>query len=157
VDKGYQTAAGFTTRPFSATVDRVEPGSPAYVDDLRPGDEIVALNGHKVKSSQDLETQLGSGWKRGETEVTLKVNRRGKEVGLEPFAPRTLGLHPTQLYETISMVLLFALLLAFEPFKRRDGWVMVLFMVGYAAHRFLNEVLRKDTDPVAFGMTLSQN
>jgi MYXO-CTERM domain-containing protein len=24
-------------------------------------------------------------------------------------------------------------------------------------HRFLNEMLRVDTDPVAFGMTLSQN
>jgi prolipoprotein diacylglyceryltransferase len=30
-------------------------------------------------------------------------------------------------------------------------------MLGYAVHRFLNEILRKDTDPVAFGMTLSQN
>jgi prolipoprotein diacylglyceryltransferase len=30
-------------------------------------------------------------------------------------------------------------------------------MLGYAVHRFLNEMLRNDTDPVAFGMTLSQN
>jgi len=34
---------------------------------------------------------------------------------------------------------------------------MILFMLGYSVHRFLNEMLRNDTDPVAFGMTLSQN
>jgi prolipoprotein diacylglyceryltransferase len=34
---------------------------------------------------------------------------------------------------------------------------MVLFMLAYAVHRFLNEMLRTDTDPVAFNMTLSQN
>ena len=28
---------------------------------------------------------------------------------------------------------------------------------GLSIHRFLNEVLRNDTDPVAFRMTLSQN
>jgi phosphatidylglycerol:prolipoprotein diacylglycerol transferase len=47
--------------------------------------------------------------------------------------------------------------LSYYPFKRRDGSVMVLFMVGYAVHRFLNEMLRTDTEKVAFNMTLSQN
>jgi phosphatidylglycerol---prolipoprotein diacylglyceryl transferase len=52
---------------------------------------------------------------------------------------------------------LFLLMLAYMPFRRHDGEVMVLFMLGYAVHRFLNECLRDDTKPVAFGMTLSQN
>jgi len=52
---------------------------------------------------------------------------------------------------------LFFLLTAYYPFRRHDGEVMVLFIIGYAIHRFLNEMLRNDTDPVAFGMTLSQN
>jgi phosphatidylglycerol:prolipoprotein diacylglycerol transferase len=73
------------------------------------------------------------------------------------FVPRTIPLHPTQIYESISMAFLFALLLAYYPFRRRPGEVMVLFMAGYAVHRFLNEVLRVDTEPVAFNMTLSQN
>ena len=34
---------------------------------------------------------------------------------------------------------------------------MVLFMLGYAVHRFLNECLRVDTDYVFAHMTLSQN
>jgi phosphatidylglycerol:prolipoprotein diacylglycerol transferase len=55
------------------------------------------------------------------------------------------------------MALLFLLLTAYYPFRRRDGMVMVLFILGYSVHRFLNEMLRNDTPPVAFGMTLSQN
>ena len=55
------------------------------------------------------------------------------------------------------MILLVFLLLSIYPYNRVDGLMMVIFMVGYAVHRFLNESLRNDTDPVAFGMTLSQN
>ena len=71
--------------------------------------------------------------------------------------PWTIGLHPTQLYESVSMALLFLLLLAYYPYRRRPGEVMVLFMLGYAVHRFLNECLRVDTDYVFAHMTLSQN
>ena len=57
----------------------------------------------------------------------------------------------------LSTLLIFFLLTAYYPFRRREGEVMILFMMCYAVHRFLNEMLRNDTDPVAFGMTLSQN
>ena len=39
----------------------------------------------------------------------------------------------------------------------RLGLGFCLLMLGYGVHRFLNEMLRTDTDPVAFGLTLSQN
>ena len=67
------------------------------------------------------------------------------------FRPRTLPLQPTQPYESISMFLLFLALTAYYPFRRHHGEMMVLFMLGYAAHRFIDEMLRNDTDPVAFG------
>jgi phosphatidylglycerol---prolipoprotein diacylglyceryl transferase len=66
-------------------------------------------------------------------------------------------LNPTQIYESVSMILLLFFLLSYYPFKKSDGSVMVLFMIGYGVHRFLNVMLRTDTDPVAFNMTLSQN
>jgi prolipoprotein diacylglyceryltransferase len=74
-----------------------------------------------------------------------------------PVAPTTIGLHPTQIYESISMALLLFCLLSYSPYKSRDGLLMVLFMFGYGVHRFLNEMLRTDTEIVAFGLTLSQN
>src|SRR5205814_1976599 len=81
-------------------------------------------------------------WPRGREELTLGVLRDGKEIDLPPFVPRTVGLYPTQLYETVSMVLLIFLLLAYYPFRRHDGQLLTLCMIGYAVHRFINESIR---------------
>jgi phosphatidylglycerol---prolipoprotein diacylglyceryl transferase len=157
VKRGYQTAAGFTLAEGSSTVvGRVVPGSPAYQAGLRDGDTILKVNGEAA----DPFTALGdhNAWPRGKNDLELEVRHRDNKVeDLGPFTPRTIGLHPTQLYETMSMSLLFLVMLAYFPFPHYDGMVMVVFMLGYAVHRFLNEMLRSDTDNVAFHMTLSQN
>ena len=75
--------------------------------------------------------------------------------GVTSYTPRTVPFFPTQLYETVSMLLLVFLLLAFQPFRRHDGQVLVLLMLGYAAHRFLNEAIRIEPT-YALGLTLSQ-
>ena len=71
------------------------------------------------------------------------------------FTPRTVPFFATQLYESVSMVLLIGVLLAFQPFRRHDGQVLVVLMVGYACHRFLNEAIRIEPT-YALGLTLSQ-
>jgi prolipoprotein diacylglyceryltransferase len=99
-------------------------------------------------------------WPRGRESLTLDVERGMQRVTIGPFTPRTLGLHPTQVYETVSMLLLMAFLLAYYPFRHHDGQVFTLFVFFYAIHRFLNETLRNDTDIVGIPqlhMTLSQN
>lgn len=104
----------------------------------------------------DLFSDMLNNWPRGRNSVQFVVERDGKELELPEFTPRSIGLHPTQIYESISMILLLLLLLAFYPFRRHDGQVWILFMIAYAIHRFLNEILR--TEPVeGFEMTLSQN
>ena len=87
----------------------------------------------------------------------MTVQRGGQEETLPAFTPRTIGLHPTQVYEIISMFLLCLLLNAYYPFRRHYGKVFALLAILYAIHRFLNEMLRNDTKPVAFDMTLSMN
>jgi prolipoprotein diacylglyceryltransferase len=94
-------------------------------------------------------------WPRGRPDLALTVLRDGREVALPAFVPRTVGLYPTQLYETLSMVLLIPVLLAYYPFRRHDGQLMTLCMAAYAVHRFVNESLRVEP-AVALGLTLSQ-
>ena len=164
VEKGFQTAAGFAIDPVSPgspVVAAVEPHYPAEAAGLKVGDVIAAV---KIVDKMDPVNSVGAlrsmfspdFWPRGQSDVTLTVQRGNTSVTLPAFIPRTLPLHPTQLYETISMGLLFFLLLAFFPYRRFYGEVFVLLMLGYAVHRFLNESLRNDTDPVFKNLTLSQ-
>jgi phosphatidylglycerol---prolipoprotein diacylglyceryl transferase len=161
VGKGEQAAAGFTMddrQLDDRTVGTVDPESPAAAAGLRRGDVIVEANGADIKQYGDLWRYLVEKWPRGQTELTLTVERNHVRETLPAFAPKTLGLHPTQLYEAISMFLLFLLLNAFYPIRRHYGEVFVLLIVCYTLHRFVNEMLRNDTDPVlGTGMTLSQN
>jgi prolipoprotein diacylglyceryl transferase len=163
VDQGYQTAAGFTVSlapPESlkegVQVSLVDPTSAAYTAGLRPGSVIVGVNGHPVGGLSDLTRHLalGSGpdnWPRGESKLVLEYRPRPSDEPLTmTIYPRTLGLYPTQLYEVISMFLLFLVLLAYEPFRRNPGQVMAVLMVGYGIHRALNEMLRDDPRPVGF-------
>ena len=148
VQRGYQTPLGFRFEDGSLQVQSVEPDSAAADAGLRAGDVVVKANGKQPEGLSDIKPTAGL--------LHLTV-LRDKEVELPPFEPRSIGLNPTQPYETISMCLLLFFLLSYYPYKRHDGEVMVLLMVGYGVHRFLNEMLRTDTDPVAFGLTLSQN
>ena len=93
-------------------------------------------------------------WPRGKSTLDLEVQRGGQTIPIS-FAPKTVTFFPTQLYESVSMVLLIFLLLSFQPFRRHDGQVAVLLMIGYACHRFLNEAIRIEPT-YALGLTLSQ-
>jgi len=73
-----------------------------------------------------------------------------------PNAAQTLWLHPTQLYSTVDGLILFVLLGAFYPLRRRDGEVMGLLMLTYPMTRFLVEHLRNDEGIFRGGMTISQ-
>ncbi|MBX9678135.1 MAG: prolipoprotein diacylglyceryl transferase [Gemmataceae bacterium] len=164
VERGYQSAAGFVletvNRPKEepAIVYAVSPGSPAEEAGLRPGDRIVQVNTRQTPAFADVYAAFTSDWPRGQNALYLEVkNQSGEARVVGPFYPQSIGLHPTQLYETISMVLLMFALLAYFELRRYEGAVMVAWMYGYGVHRFLNEMLRTDTAPVAFGMTLSQN
>jgi phosphatidylglycerol:prolipoprotein diacylglycerol transferase len=78
--------------------------------------------------------------------------------GLIPAeATAALPVHPTQLYSALDGVVLFLLLTAYYPLRRRDGEVMALLMVTYPITRFLIEFLRNDEGAFFAGLTISQN
>lgn len=162
---GLQTSLGFALgdRLDPRKVTAVEPGSDAEARGIKPGESIVAVNGEPNDTDSVVLTNTVKGWPmnhKGESRITLRVQSKDgaeREVTLRPL---TVTFYPTQLYETVSMLLLIVLLLAFQPFRRHDGQVMVLFLAGYALHRFLNEAIRIEPSyslgGIDVGLTLSQ-
>jgi prolipoprotein diacylglyceryltransferase len=150
---------GGEERPFTANPSRSEFSSRVaftHVDQYLKAVETVSREGDagSLTGSDEL-WELVNDWPRGQHELTLTVQRDGKDVSLPAFIPRSVGLYPTQLYETISMVLLIFVLLAYYPFRRHDGQLLVLCMAGYAIHRFIDESLRIEPT-IGLGLTLSQ-
>jgi phosphatidylglycerol---prolipoprotein diacylglyceryl transferase len=169
---GFIRAPRFTAEGSVLEVVGVEPGSAAAeIGKLQVGDRIkkVGIAGSEPKENEmkgptyDTFEETIRAWPRGKSKLALTVEREVKQDGktetvtveLPPFTPRTVGLYPTQLYETTSMVLLVLFLLAYYPYRRHDGQLMVVLMVCYAFHRFVNESLRIEP-AVGMGLTLSQ-
>ena len=83
----------------------------------------------------------------------------GREVSwsIEELPPRSLPVHPTQIYSAINATLLFLVTMAYFPFRQRHGQVIALLLSLYAITRFLLELIRTDELAFAAQMTISQN
>ena len=158
---GMQSAAGFTMVPGfegdGRRVSAVESDSAADRGGLQRGDLIVQVGPQEIRTYAELDSYLAKDWPRGKNELELTVLREGKQVQLEPFSPRTIGLHPTQLYSSFGGLLLFLLTQTFYPLRPRQGAVLGLLMLAYPVERFLEEMLRSDNPPLSWGLTFSQN
>ena len=64
-----------------------------------------------------------------------------------------LFLHPTQLYESITMLLVFGILILIHRKKRFDGQVLIAYGIIYAIVRFTIEFFRDDPRGNLFGLT----
>jgi prolipoprotein diacylglyceryltransferase len=157
-DDGKVKAAIDSYRAAGLRVDGTRvffPDDQRYLAELRrletsPSDVRLGM------ASSDLLWEQVRDWPRGRHSLTLGVQRDGQVIDLPPFVPRTVGVYPTQLYETVSMILLILVLVAYFPYRRHDGQLMVLCMMGYAVHRFINESLRIEPVIENTPLTLSQ-
>ncbi len=64
-----------------------------------------------------------------------------------------LYLHPTQLYESIAMLIVFGILVYLHRRKRFDGQVLIAYGIIYGIVRFTIEFLRDDPRGDLFGLT----
>lgn len=60
------------------------------------------------------------------------------------LAPLGIPLHPTQIYEVIGNLLIFAVLMAFRKRKQMDGQVFCVYVFLYGVMRFIIEIFRGD-------------
>jgi phosphatidylglycerol:prolipoprotein diacylglycerol transferase len=69
--------------------------------------------------------------------------------------PLNIPLHPTQLYEAATNLILGAFLIWYHRRKQFDGQVFWMYVLAYAILRFLHEFLRADPRGSLFGDALS--
>jgi phosphatidylglycerol:prolipoprotein diacylglycerol transferase len=63
---------------------------------------------------------------------------------LDESAARSLPLHPSQIYDSLSALLLAIVTYAYYPYRRRSGEVLAVGLIAYPINRFLIEFLRSD-------------
>ncbi|HMP01864.1 MAG TPA: prolipoprotein diacylglyceryl transferase [Gemmatales bacterium] len=166
VEEGWQLGYGFILAeaelppqrlaPDPREVQYVDPRAPAAAAGLKPGDVIVAVNGKAVGSLGELHLALRMA--RAGQPLDVQVRRAG---GTEPVSltfdmPRSLPVHPSQIFSAIDATLLFVLAWLFFPVRRREGQVLALVMFVHGFSRFFLEQLRLDNPPFALGLTVSQ-
>lgn len=88
--------------------------------------------------------------------VTPVVLRHFEQGLLSPDDASTLPLHPVQLYNSVSNILLFGICLLVFKRKQYDGQVFLTFLCGYGLFRFMTEFYRDDTPVFLLRITLSQ-
>jgi phosphatidylglycerol:prolipoprotein diacylglycerol transferase len=86
--------------------------------------------------------------------TTLPWGVKFTELGHEiTGVPIDVPLHPTQLYESFSMFIVFFFLLWLHKHRRFSGQVILLYALLYSIIRFLIEFLRDDPRGDVFGLT----
>jgi phosphatidylglycerol---prolipoprotein diacylglyceryl transferase len=152
-----------------AVIAAVEPGSLADRAGLVAGQQITRILAQppdservrewKIENVSDALTALFHLRDAG-TRVRLRVagasDAPSQTVGwtLPVELPRSIPIHPTQIYSAIDGFLLLFVLLAYEPFQRRSGELLALLLTLHPISRFLLEVIRID-EASMFGTGLS--
>ena len=67
-----------------------------------------------------------------------------EQLLLQPHAPSSLPVQPTELYELFGGIILFIMIMLLEKRKRYDGQLFWSFTIGYAVLRFFDEFARGD-------------
>ena len=173
----------FDPDPFSAAVvQSVDEKSIAAQAGLHAGDRLVAITIEPPSPKKpyvypgDESAQLSVA---GATEALANIHETGTKVtfrtvdaagqtashawtvtdpNLMVSPPRSLPVHPTQLYSAIGALLLTLFLLAWYPLRRHYGEVTALMITIYPVMRILEESIRSDEPLIGrTGMTISQN
>ncbi len=148
--------AGGDDRP--AVVSDVRRGSPEYAAGIRAGQRMASVSGRMVYKIGDLRSLLDEHRERTWLSIGLTGQSQQMLVMVDRPLPRSQAVHPTQLYSTIDALILCFLLLAFDPFRRRDGAVTALMMTVEPITRFLIEGIRTDEAAIwGTPFTISQN
>jgi phosphatidylglycerol:prolipoprotein diacylglycerol transferase len=119
----------------------VAPQGPAKDAGLKTGDEIVSINGAKVESLPEARQRLTASGEFVEIETADGRLLRWRSAS---GPPRSVPIHPTQLYAAIDAGLLALVLWFVFPYRWRDGEVFALLITLHPLSRIWIEMIRVD-------------
>ena len=137
----------------------VEKNSLAEKKGMKAGERIEKIGGETVRTAGQAHDLLRELFYR---KLPVKIETAASETialpALDPLPSRSLPVYPTQLYSTIDALIIGLLLLAYDPFRRRDGELFAIMATIYPVTRFLIEILRNDEALLrGIGLTISQS
>jgi prolipoprotein diacylglyceryltransferase len=139
-------------------VSSVRRGSPEMAAGIRAGQQITNVSGYPVASISELRERLDEHRRQAWLRFDVAGHHGPITVAIDRPLPRSEAVHPTQLYSAIDALILVFLLLAYDPFRRRDGALSALMMTIYPITRFLIESIRTDEAAIwGTPFTISQN
>ena len=89
---------------------------------------------------------------------TTAASLRDFGVTIDPSIPadQVLRVHPTQIYESVSALLMFAILMSLNRRPHRRGLAWALFLIMLGIERFLVEIVRAKDDRFLGPFTIAQ-
>jgi phosphatidylglycerol:prolipoprotein diacylglycerol transferase len=141
----------------AVAIEQVDAGSPAASAGLKAGETIESINGGEIDSEDAAHRAIVAAFETGRP---LKIVTSESTATIPAIAapPRSLPVHPAQIYSSIDAALLAWVLWSFYPYRRHDGEVMALMLMLHPISRFLLETIRVDEAPVwGTGLSISQN
>ena len=159
VDRGWNSGVWLAERGGRIVVDYVAPGGAAAETGLKIGEVVTRVNGERVDSLEDARGLLAppSRWKPPLPPRSFQLETAGGTIvrwTMRQPPPRSVPVHPAQLYAAIDAGLLALVLWFFYPFRRRDGEVFALLITVHPVSRFLLEIIRGD-EPGLFDTELT--
>jgi phosphatidylglycerol:prolipoprotein diacylglycerol transferase len=149
--------------PGQAVIKSVEPDSPAAQAGLVTGQRVtkVAVNRdlHPIATIDEALFAIEQAHHEGDEVAIYTAGRAFPATWTVAVPPeKSLPLHPVQLYAAVDALLLCLLLLAYYPYRGRDGEVFAIMITIHPISRFLQEVIRIDEASVfGTGLSISQN
>lgn len=124
---------------------------------LAPGNEIVRIGKIKDPSAEQVWRIFSAASSSGGLVSIGTTEGQEAMLSVIPGPARCLPIHPTQIYSSISALLLCLFLLSYHPFRHRDGEVFGLLITIYPLIRILLEIIRTDEAPqFGTGLSISQ-
>jgi len=139
IERGQILGLEYNATRLPAVIQSVQSGSLADKAGIQTGDQLKGIlpqamppedNNHPTASVPIA------------VEVTLNNGR--KWFPADALPPRSLPVHPSQIYASLNALLLCLLMWHLQPLVNRDGMVLVSGMLLYAISRFLLEWIRTD-------------